>query len=184
MNVAACVDECADGDRQAAQAGVMPIHIVTGASTRCTLDSSTSISIAFSQSDLTSDSLSGSQFFSCSIHLSSSDMAPAHPPRARWGGAHVYAIKQLFIMGALYRKHCFLRQVKGLGSDRPYPRRDSRQTFCLARVLLVYTLLCPKQNRHTQSCAYWPIAEVDTTSVTPTPSSTTTRPALRCTIIL
>lgn len=47
-------------------------HTVTGASTRCTLLSSTSTSSAFWQSTLTSCSLSGSQRLSCSIHLSSS----------------------------------------------------------------------------------------------------------------
>lgn len=48
---------------------------VTGASTRWTLLSSTSISIAFKHRALTSDSLSGSQFFNCSICLSRSDMS-------------------------------------------------------------------------------------------------------------
>ena len=48
-------------------------HIVTGASTLCTLLSSTRTSSAFWQSDLTSDSLRTSQRFSCSIHRSNSD---------------------------------------------------------------------------------------------------------------
>jgi hypothetical protein len=48
---------------------------VTGASTRCTLLSSTRISIALRQRAFTSDSLSGSQRFSCSICRSRSDIA-------------------------------------------------------------------------------------------------------------
>ncbi len=44
-------------------------HTVTGASTRCTLDSSTKTSRALWHSCLTSLSLRGSHFFSCSIHL-------------------------------------------------------------------------------------------------------------------
>ena len=50
-------------------------HIVTGASTRCTFDSSTNISRAFSHSVFTSRSASGSQRLSCSIHPSRSDMS-------------------------------------------------------------------------------------------------------------
>ena len=44
------------------------LHMVTGASTLCTLLSSTNTSKAFSQSTFTSFSASGSHFFSCSIH--------------------------------------------------------------------------------------------------------------------
>jgi len=44
-------------------------QIVTGESTRCTFDSSTSTSRALWHSCLTSCSFSGSHFFSCSIHL-------------------------------------------------------------------------------------------------------------------
>lgn len=48
-------------------------------------------------------------------------------------------------------------------------------SLCSARV----TYGCSaKTKRHRQPRAYWPMAEVDTTRVTPTPSSTTTRPAL------
>lgn len=53
---------------------------VTGASTRCTLDSSTRISTAFSHSVLTCCSASGSQRFSCSIHWSRSDILPLKAP--------------------------------------------------------------------------------------------------------
>ena len=50
--------------------------MVTGASTRCTFPSSTRISSAFSQRDLTSDSFKVPHFFSCSIHLSISEPIP------------------------------------------------------------------------------------------------------------
>ena len=49
-------------------------QMVTGASTRCTLLSSTRISKAFSHSCLTSGSFRGLHSLSCSIHLSRSDM--------------------------------------------------------------------------------------------------------------
>lgn len=57
----------------ATAAGGWYSHTVTGASTRCTLLSSTSTSSAFWHSVFTSLSFSGSQRFSCSIQRSSSD---------------------------------------------------------------------------------------------------------------
>lgn len=53
---------------------VTKVLTVTGASTLWTLLSSTRISMALRQRALTSDSLRGSQFFSCSICLSRSDI--------------------------------------------------------------------------------------------------------------
>lgn len=66
---------------------------VTGASTLCTLLSSTRISIAFIQSAFTSDSFSGSHRFSCSICLSRSDMMryPTSSVRDPLPSAHSHA---------------------------------------------------------------------------------------------
>lgn len=108
----------------------MAARTVTGASTRCTLLSSTRISMALRQSALTSASVRGSHRFSCSICRSRSD-APISGSAAAAGPSPLFS---LLLPSRSFRKRrrggallarCFSK-ILGLGSGLAEGGRGER----------------------------------------------------------